>query len=237
MIRIMILDDEAIYLEKERKIAHSFFARKGIEHRIEVFQSWEWFIAGLKEERFDLYILDIEMSGKNGLEVAREIRRYYADPTMIFITNYMDYAVDAYEVNTYRYIPKTKMEEKLPEAYESLLPELMKREEQYYVIEKKGEIEKIAYSDIYYMRKEGKYVVIVHRFGESKIRKSMIHFQEELKSREFLSVDKGMMVNIRHIMKVKDYEIFMRDGVRIPVGITKYTGVKNAVADFWRSEP
>ena len=82
------------------------------------------------------------------------------------------------------------------------------------------------------MRKEGKYVVIVHRFGESKIRKSMIHFQEELKSREFLSVDKGMMVNIRHIMKVKDYEIFMRDGVRIPVGITKYTGVKNAVADF-----
>ena len=87
------------------------------------------------------------------------------------------------------------------------------------------------------MRKEGKYVVIVHRFGESKIRKSMIHFQEELKSREFLSVDKGMMVNIRHIMKVKDYEIFMRDGVRIPVGITKYTGVKNAVADFWRSGP
>lgn len=64
MIRIMILDDEAIYLEKERKITHSFFARKGIEHRIEVFQSWEWFIAGLKEERFDLYILDIEMSGK-----------------------------------------------------------------------------------------------------------------------------------------------------------------------------
>lgn len=61
---------------------------------------------------------------------------------MIFITNYMDYAVDAYEVNTYRYIPKTKMEEKLPEAYESLLPEFMKREEQYYVIEKKGEIEK-----------------------------------------------------------------------------------------------
>ena len=34
MIRIMILDDEAIYLEKERKITHSFFARKGIEHRI-----------------------------------------------------------------------------------------------------------------------------------------------------------------------------------------------------------
>ena len=90
------------------------------------------------------------MSGKNGLEVAREIRRYYADPTMIFITNYMDYAVDAYEVNTYRYIPKTKMEEKLPEAYESLLPELMKREEQYYVIEKKGEIEKIAYSCLLY---------------------------------------------------------------------------------------
>lgn len=28
MIRIMILDDEAIYLEKERKITHSFFCQK-----------------------------------------------------------------------------------------------------------------------------------------------------------------------------------------------------------------
>lgn len=64
----------------------------------------------------------------------------------------------------------------------------------------------------------------------------MIHFQEELKSREFLAVDKGMMVNIRHIMKVKNYEIFMRDGMHIPVGITKYTGVKNAVTEFWRND-
>lgn len=137
MIRIMILDDEVVYLEKERKITQKFFAEKGIECRIEPFQSWEWFLAGLKEEKFDLYILDIEMPGKNGLEVAREIRRCYADPVIIFITNYMDYAIDAYEVNTYRYIPKEKMDEKLPEAYQSLIPEFMKREEQYYVIEKK----------------------------------------------------------------------------------------------------
>ena len=56
MIRIMILDDEEVYLEKERKITHSFFARKGIEHRIEVFQNWEWFLAGLKEEKILIFI-------------------------------------------------------------------------------------------------------------------------------------------------------------------------------------
>ena len=71
------------------------------------------------------------MIGENGLEGDKRNSQVLCRSTMIFITNYMDYAVDAYEVNTYRYIPKTKMEEKLPEAYESLLPELMKREEQY----------------------------------------------------------------------------------------------------------
>ena len=64
MIRIMILDDEAIYLEKERKITHSFFARKGIEHRIEVFQSWEWFIAGLKEDVYKRQIFCFTLGEK-----------------------------------------------------------------------------------------------------------------------------------------------------------------------------
>lgn len=233
MIKILLLDDDPIYLEKEKKITENYFAVHGIECRIETCQNGEWFLSGLKDEMYDLYILDVDMPEKNGLEIAREIRKKYIAPVLIFVTNYTDYAIEAYEVNTFRYIPKKALKEKLPEAFDSLIPVILEKEEHYYIIEKKGQIEKIAYSDIYYLRKEGKYVVISHKNGESRVRKSLAQVQEELDSREFLLIDKGYVVNLYHVMKIKGYEAYMKDGIRLPVGIAKSASIKRAISEFW----
>lgn len=234
MIRIMILDDEELYLKKVKTLTEEYFAEKGISCKIDAYQSVEWFLIGMKEEAYDLYILDVEMPGKNGIEVAKEIRKLYPEPMIIFITNYIDYAVEAYEVNTYRYIPKMVMDTKLPAAYDTLIPIILKKEERYYIIEKKGEIDKIPYSDIFYLRKEGKYVVFVHRRGESKVRKPLALVLEELDSIEFLLVDKGHAANIKHIMKLKNHELYMRDGMILTVGEARFRGVKKAILDFWK---
>lgn len=234
MIKVMILDDEEIYLEKEKQITEKYFAGRGLPCKIDIYQNADWFLFGLKEEAYDLYILDVEMPVRNGIEVAKEIRKLYPEPVIIFITNYIDYAVEAYEVNTYRYIPKAVLETKLPAAYNALLPAIIEKEEHYYIIEKKGEVEKLAYSDIMYLKKEGKYVVFVHRRGESKVRKSLKLVQQELKSEEFLLVDKGYIANIKHVMKLKSHDLYMRDGMILPVGNARFNQVKQAILEFWR---
>ena len=38
MIRIMILDDEAVYLEKERKITHSFLPERELNTELKCFR-------------------------------------------------------------------------------------------------------------------------------------------------------------------------------------------------------
>ena len=110
MIRIAILDDEKEDLEKEAEITRKYFYDKQTTCEIITCQNSEWFLLGLKDEKFDLYILDAEMPDKNGIEVAREIRKLYPEPVIIYVTNHLNYAVEAYEVNTYRYIAKGKME-------------------------------------------------------------------------------------------------------------------------------
>ena len=98
MIR-MILDDDEMYLKKEKDITEQYFAEKNVDCTVTIYQNVEWFLLGLNEEKFDMYILDIRMPGENGIEAAREIRRLYPDPVIIFITNFVDYAIEAYEVN------------------------------------------------------------------------------------------------------------------------------------------
>lgn len=236
MIKVAVLDDEKMYLQRAQRVSEEYFEEKGVACKIETFQNPEWFLLGIKDEVYDIYILDVEMPGKTGLNVAREIRRLYPEPIILFVTNYMDYAVEAYEVNTYRYIPKSLLEEKLVQAYETLLPKIQEQEEKHYVIEKRSSVEKLSYADIYYLQKDGKYVIIFHRGGESRVRKPLTEVYEELNSGEFLMIDKSYAVNIRHIMSFKDHVLHMRNEVQLPVGRTRLMQIKQAVAEYWRQK-
>lgn len=91
MISIAIVDDEQMYLDKEKRITEEYFRRKGQECRIELFQDAEWLLCELEEKKFDIYVLDVEMPGRNGLDAARGIRMLYPDPVIIFATNFIDY--------------------------------------------------------------------------------------------------------------------------------------------------
>lgn len=94
-------------------------------------------------------------------------------------------------------------------------------------------MEKIAYSNIFYLKKEGKYVVFVHRHGESKVRKAISTVMDELNSEEFLAVDKSYVANIRHVMKLNSHDLYMRDGTILPVGAARFGNVKQAILEFW----
>ncbi len=233
MIRIAIVEDEEDCIKKETEIIKQYFAGQRIPYDIAVHMNVEWFLMGLKEEVCDLYILDVKMPFKNGLEAAREIRKLYPDPAIIFVTNYIDYAVEAYEVNTYRYIPKSNLGEKLLQALDSLLPKILEKEKRCYMVEKRGEIDKIPYSDIYYLKKDGKYVDLVHRGGITKLRKTLIGILQELDGKEFLPVEKSYAVNIRHVMQIKGCDLIMRDGAAVPVGTARIGKVKKEILDFW----
>ena len=145
------------------------------------------------------------------------------------------YAIDAYEVNTWRYIQKKKLKKKLTEAYDALLPHLLEQENEVYVIEKKSNVEKIFYDDIYYMEKDDRYTVIHCRNGQKKrVRKAISEVYEELATEEFIRLSKGFIVNLRHVMSMQNHRILLRNGETVVVGASKLTEVRKQIAAYWR---
>jgi two-component system, LytTR family, response regulator len=61
---------------------------------------------------FDLCILDIEMPGLNGLELARQLQ----GKPVIFTTAYKEYAAEAFDLNAIDYIRKPIQKERLEKA-------------------------------------------------------------------------------------------------------------------------
>jgi two-component system LytT family response regulator len=107
-LRALIADDEP--LARERLI----FLLAGHED-VEVAgecRNGREVIAALKESRFDLLFLDIEMPGRDGFEVIEQIGSVHM-PITVFVTAHNQYAVQAFEVHALDYLTKPVEPERL----------------------------------------------------------------------------------------------------------------------------
>ena len=69
-------------------------------------------IAALKESRFDVLFLDIQMPGRDGFEVIEQIGPVHM-PVTVFVTAHNQYAVQAFEVHALDYLTKPVEPERL----------------------------------------------------------------------------------------------------------------------------
>lgn len=225
MLTIAVLDDEVRCVNLIRELTQKCMHEMNIRYVIKGYTKTEDLLNDFEQEcYYDIYLLDIEMPGINGLEVARRIRRKLANVFLIYITNYVKYAIEAFEVNTYRYIPKQVLEQKLPEAYRSIQKQLDKRKppRKYYVIEWYDKKIRILYDDIYYLRKEDKYVAIEHKNGSARVRKPLSLVVDELNSKDFYIIDRGLAVNLNQVSAVLENSVKLCNGTIFQVSKSRW---------------
>jgi DNA-binding LytR/AlgR family response regulator len=113
-IKIAICDDEHRQTEYIKMLVSAWADENNIKISVDMFESAESFKAAWSEEQtFDILLLDIEMGGQNGIELAREIRRSDAKLIIIFITGFTDYMPEGYDVSALHYLVKPVKEDKL----------------------------------------------------------------------------------------------------------------------------
>ncbi|MDO5520117.1 MAG: response regulator [bacterium] len=110
-MRVIVVDDEIISLEKIKEQLESF---EFIEE-VAAFDNPFHALAALKDTVFDVAILDIEMFGMNGIELAKQCK--YLCPTIhiLFLTGYSDYAIQAFKVRANGYLLKPASDEEIKE--------------------------------------------------------------------------------------------------------------------------
>lgn len=74
-----------------------------------------------KRTCFDIALLDIEMPGMNGLELAEQLGSLFPDMNLAFITAYNNYATEAFDVNAIDYVLKPIREARLIKALDKLV--------------------------------------------------------------------------------------------------------------------
>lgn len=235
MVHIAICDDNPGIVKYVYNLVQAYLDKHKIIGKIVMYTNAETLVFDVQEDTYyDVIFLDIEMDKLNGMDAASQIRKSDSGCLIIFLTSHLEYAVDAFEISAFRYIPKTQIEDRLENDLAAALQEIQENKQKYYISHSHKSLEKIYYKDILYIQKHGKNAVIYTRNQAIvKIRKTLSDLFLELNSDEFIFTDRGCIVNIIHIMKIEDDMIFLRNGEKIYISKSNVKTVKLKTAMYW----
>ena len=238
MLHIAVCDDnEAIIFQVENAIER-FFRTHCVDCKIQTYQVSENLRYDLQDGMyFDLFLLDIEMPGIGGMDIAKVVYDTMPAAKIIFITSHLEYAITAYEFSVFRYIPKTIIGEKLPLALEDFYKLYRLERNEFYTIEVKNHVEQLPYREILYILKDGKYAVFHLTEGRSRsVRKTLAQVFEEMNKKYFYFADRGCIVNLANVEGMDDTEIFLADDQHITISKANVSDFKTTMLGFWREQ-
>lgn len=237
-MRIAVCDDE----EVQRKLIIKYLKEWAGNIDCVEFSNAEEFLFQWEEDKaFDLLILDIEMNGISGMELAARIRMQDEEIPILFITGYEKYMAQGYEVAAIQYLLKPLNKEKLFQVMNRI--NKGKKQEEKLLFQAEDASLLLKPSDIWYVEADRHYCVL-HMAGSRnlaqkqtaacRLRHSLSEVSRMLRKQDsFVQCHRSVLVNLKHISAITRTEIVMDDGTRLPVSRGAYKSVNEAFVRNW----
>lgn len=214
-MRIAVCDDNPKELER---IKGCFCRIQGYDLVCSYFDSTSTVMEILKTENspYDLYILDIEMPGMNGLKLAKSIREKDSRALFVFLTSYTRYMKDVFDVVTFDFIEKTISDEKLLQILERAATYL-NITSQHFSFGYRASRYSLKYDRILYIEKKGRQALI-HTFEDVyKTNMTLEEIWKQLNPKSFVHIHSSYIINLYNLDR-KDNEIaIMRNGEKLHI--------------------
>ena len=228
--RVAIVDDSRQDADYVQHFLNAWAQERQVEVQGERFSSAENFLFQYAEEKaWDMLLLDIEMVGMDGVELAKRLRRENETVQIVFITGYSDFIAEGYEVAALHYLVKPVKKEKLFSVLDRAAQKIQKNEKVLH-FEIGGEMVRIPVYQIRYADVMGNYVTI-HALTDYTVKMPLGELEKQLDDR-FYRVGRSAIVNLTQISRVTKTEIKLTDGTAIALPRGAYEGVNRAIINM-----
>ena len=236
-MRIAIVDDDKVFVEKLQRELENFFHQKEEPVQIFSFNGLGLLDHMEKQNNYNLYLLDVEMPEMDGVKLAENIHTLDEGARIVFLTSYERYAVKGYRVGAYDFLLKDSYKKDLAGLLERVCREEEESREEYYAILSETKSYKIFINDILYLTKEKQYALLHCLDGNVyKQRETLENILKQLPEDRFVFIDKGTHVNIKHIIKIDHLEITLKNKQVLQVSRRAKSLVQEKLANDWKKE-
>lgn len=227
MLKIAICDDCLTDIDYLTTLLNRWASQYHHQLKITTFDSSEAFLFDYETSKDeDILLLDIEMGGIDGVEMAKIIRKENEYVQIIFITGYSDYIAEGYEVSALHYLLKPVREDKLFEVLERAVLKCHKNEGSL-TLNYSDQMVRIPFYEIRYLEVNQNYVT-VHAKKDHTIKRPLGEFERELDDR-FYRMGRSYLLNLTCISCVTKKEVHLLDGTILPLPRGQYEPLNRAI--------
>ena len=228
-LRLLAVDDERPALED---LVRMLAALPRVSKVAAASSADEALLTLSEEPGIDGVFLDVRMPGLDGVELARVLRRFARPPSLVFVSAYDEFAVDAFAVAALDFLVKPVARDRLEEAVERVAraagaagagPEPALDADMLAVDALRGGGTRLLARDsILYLQAHGDYVRVVSDDGRYLLRARLADLEERWTGHGFVRVHRAYVINLRRAVEVRPQLngtaiVVMRDGAELPI--------------------
>ncbi len=223
-IKILVVEDEIIIADSICNALNELGY-----HSLEPAINYTEAIEIIENEKPDIAILDIQLSGKkSGIDLAKTIRENYHFPFIFLTSNSDSFTINqAKEVSPPAYLIKPFSKEELYSSIEIALHNFSTKSgdlmdenliiKESLLIKNKGYFTKVSFNDILYLRSDHVYVEILLKNQQKYVvRTSLNDILNKLNS-NFIRVHRGFVINVLYLSHINNNSVIIIDE-EIPIG-------------------
>ena len=231
MLKIAVCDDENLFTEELKELLSGYMIEKGLVFEIDTYSSGEALVdLGIEIVQYTAVFLDINMEKMDGIKTAEMIRKASREVFIVFVTAYVDYSLEGYQLDVVRYLLKgnANFQSKVNECMDAILDKM-----NYSVIKKRFEFKEgrkeIALERLLYIE-SNMHILEFHVMEDAMKVYTMYEtlnvFETRLAENDFIRIHQSYLVNAKHIKNVVRCKAILTNGVELSIPKARYTEVK-----------
>lgn len=237
MLKIAICDDEEVFGQHLKQIVSEFFHKKKIQYEISLFCSGEEFVdLNMDMAKYQIVFLDINMEELDGISTAKRLRELCKDTFVVFVTAFINYALEGYEVDAIRYILKntSNFDRSVNECLEAILEKMHGAVRVHNLSFKEG-TDSINEDNIIYIESnlhELQFYLMKSEVEVKRIDDTLNHMESILDAAKFVRIHQSYLVHMKYIKSIKLQKTFLLDGTELPIAKPRYKMVRKKYAEY-----
>ena len=231
MYRFAVCDDSSAARAYVTALIEAWGCSRDSLLQIEDYPSAEAFLFAYEgNEAVDVLFLDIEMGDMSGVELAKRLRQMGAGLQIVFLTGYMEYIAEGYDVEALHYLIKPVAQEKLGAVLDRAV-ERLKTRENVLLLSLPDGVVRLPLYEIRYLEVRKNYVTL-HAVEEYSVKRSLSELTKEL-DESFYRIHRSYIVNLRFVKRITRTEVTLKDGAALPLSRKLYDGLNQALIKYF----
>ena len=206
MFTVAICDDDKIVLSSIQKCIEEFATENNISISVDLYDSGKKLLES--SLKYNVIFLDIILQTENGIDIGTQLRKLNAFTYIIYITNYKQYHETAHNnVHSFAFLTKPISKKIIYKQLNDIL------------------IYESQNNDPLYIAR-----FITYEQGLTEFNIDDIYI--DMASYNFFMPHQSFVVNLKYVKDIKNYELLMTNGIRIPLSQKRAVLFKNALNNY-----